>query len=140
VTVHKVDYASHAELVRVLKGQDAVISTLAVLAQEAQVQLIDAAVAAGVQRFLPSEYGLDSTDDCVIADLKVYNGKIGTMKHLKSRAAEGKIGYTVLITGLYLDFCLGNGLLVSNWSRQRKSFHILQSLGVRHQKQKCNRV
>jgi hypothetical protein len=113
VTVHEVDYACQKELVAALKNQDAVVSTLAALAQEAQIQLIDAAVEAGVQRFLPSEYGLDSTDERVITELKVYSGKVKTVNHVKSMAAEGKIGYSILITGLYLDFCLGNGLLVS---------------------------
>jgi hypothetical protein len=108
-----VDYASHESLIAVLRGQDAVVSTLAVLAQEAQKNLIDAAVEAGVKRFLPSEYGLDSTDLRIERDIKAFAGKIGTRQYLETKVAEGKIDSTVLITGLYLDYCLKTGMIVS---------------------------
>ncbi len=48
-------------LTQALKGQDAVISMLPITALDQQGPLIEAAIAAGVKRFIPSEYGSDST-------------------------------------------------------------------------------
>ena len=55
-----VDYNSHASLVQALEGSHTVLSFTQVLSdadQTAQKNLIDAAVAAKVARFAPSEYG-----------------------------------------------------------------------------------
>ena len=52
-----VDYASMESLTDALRGQDAVVSTLASVSLSAQFLMIDAAIAAGVKRFIPSEFG-----------------------------------------------------------------------------------
>jgi hypothetical protein len=57
VTVKKVDTTSADALTEALKGQDAVISTVGTAAAGAQKIMIDAAVAAHVKRFIPSEFG-----------------------------------------------------------------------------------
>lgn len=54
------DYSNQSALVEVLKGTHTLLSFLQVMresGQESEKQLIDAAVAAGVKRFAPSEYG-----------------------------------------------------------------------------------
>lgn len=61
VKVVDVDFASVESLESALAGQEVVISTVASSALESQIILIDAAVAAGVKRFIPSEYGSIST-------------------------------------------------------------------------------
>lgn len=48
-------------LSKVFEGKDAVISFLPILSLEAQAIAIEAAIVAGVKRFIPSEYGSDST-------------------------------------------------------------------------------
>ncbi|GIJ92658.1 hypothetical protein Asppvi_001936 [Aspergillus pseudoviridinutans] len=48
-------------LTEAFKGQDAVISMLPITALGDQGVVIEAAIAAGVKRFIPSEYGSDST-------------------------------------------------------------------------------
>ncbi len=58
--VKKVDVTSFDALTDVLKGQDAVVSTITTGAVNNQRLIIDAAVAARVKRFLPSEFGLDT--------------------------------------------------------------------------------
>jgi hypothetical protein len=49
------DY-SEASLLEALKDQDAVVSTIGALGTLAQIKLIDAAIAAGVKRFIPSDF------------------------------------------------------------------------------------
>jgi uncharacterized protein YbjT (DUF2867 family) len=54
-----VDYSSIDWLKSALAGQDAVVFTVGTPGLAGQTTLVDAAIAAGVGRFLPSEYGVD---------------------------------------------------------------------------------
>lgn len=56
VDVKKVDLSSQQDLVEAFKDQDAIICTLNDAAVSAQTGLIEAAVEAGVKRFIPSEW------------------------------------------------------------------------------------
>jgi putative NADH-flavin reductase len=97
------DYASHESLVSAFKGADAVVSALGRLVIPAQKPLIDAAVDAGVQRFIPSEYGGDTFDEKV----RVMPGlqqKAIILDHLAKLAEDGKIEWTAIMTGPFLDW------------------------------------
>lgn len=52
---------SEESLVQALKGQDAVVSMLPIMALGEQAKVAEAAIKAGVKRFIPSEYGSDSS-------------------------------------------------------------------------------
>jgi len=67
VTVYKTDYST-TSLLKAFQGQDAIVSAIAVLSAPQQASIIDAAIEAGVKRFIPSEYGIDSASSGV-ADL-----------------------------------------------------------------------
>ena len=60
----RANYDSAKSLKAAFQGQDAVISLVGGTALGDQNKLIDAAIAAGVKRFLPSEYGSDTTNNC----------------------------------------------------------------------------
>lgn len=53
VTVYRTDYEEES-LLQAFKGQDAIVSTVATFATHLQVSIINAAVKAGVKRFIPS--------------------------------------------------------------------------------------
>jgi hypothetical protein len=53
----------------VFKGQDAVVSAIATASASLQKKLIDAAIKAGVQRFVPSEFGSDTRNEKAMAIL-----------------------------------------------------------------------
>lgn len=74
VTHVKSDF-SLSSLTEAFKGQDAVISMLPITALGDQAVVIEAAIAAGVKRFIPSEYGSDSTvsTDLCISLYSAYN-------------------------------------------------------------------
>ena len=60
VTWHAVSYGNANDLREALTGVHTVLSFIQLLSdpnQESQKNLIDAAIAAGVKRFAPSEYG-----------------------------------------------------------------------------------
>ncbi|KAK8023720.1 hypothetical protein PG993_011786 [Apiospora rasikravindrae] len=58
--VRRVDFTSLEDLTGALEGQDAVVSVIGTMAVGQQRVLVEAAARAGVGRFVPSEYGLDT--------------------------------------------------------------------------------
>ena len=72
VQVIRVDYTSVPDLTAALTGQDAVISVLTTSAMEIQIPLIEAAVKAGVRRFLPPEFCANISNPKA-ANLPVYH-------------------------------------------------------------------
>ncbi|KAJ5776557.1 uncharacterized protein N7511_001568 [Penicillium nucicola] len=112
--VVKVDYESLDSLKNALSGQDVVVSTLGVGAvpRDTHLRLVDAAVAAGVKRFIPSEYGCDTTNPNT-AKLPVFGDKIAVQEHLKKANKESGLSYTFLITGPFLDWGIDVGFLIN---------------------------
>jgi hypothetical protein len=105
VHVLKTDYTV-ASLTSLLSSShiDAVVSSLGGPALAApQIALIDAAKAAGVKRFLPSEFGSDSTNPKVLELAELLNRKKRIVDHLKTKQGDG-FEWTSLITGLFLDW------------------------------------
>ncbi|KAM0206546.1 hypothetical protein ACHAPQ_009298 [Fusarium lateritium] len=107
--VIEVDYDSLDSLTAALQGQDAVVSTLGSLAIPSQDLLIDAAIAAGVKRFLPSEFGSNLVIPSV-RNLPVFRTKVIIEDKLIALANEGKISYTFVFNAGFLDWGLDNGL------------------------------
>ncbi|PWY75336.1 NAD(P)-binding protein [Aspergillus sclerotioniger CBS 115572] len=107
IQVHHVDYSSQASLTNALRGQDAVVSALSPRALDHQLIIIDAAVAAGVRRLIPSEFGSD-TSNPKCATLPVYHSKIETQNTLKGTPS---LTYTVICTGPFLDWGLTRGFM-----------------------------
>lgn len=106
VDYKSVDYEDASTLATALKGIDAVVSNLGAPALGLQSKLIDAAIEAGVKRFIPSEFGCDTTNPKTAA-LPVFGAKVGTQKYLAAVAKEGKITYTLVATGAFLDWGIG---------------------------------
>ena len=104
IDVKYVDYDSVESLTAALKGQDAVVSTLAGAALDKQTKLIDASIAAGVKRYLPSEFGSNTTDPRVVELVPPFRGKISFVDYLKSK--ENDISWTSVLTGPFFDWCL----------------------------------
>lgn len=97
------DYNSVSSLAAAFAGQDAVVSTIASAALQDQQALIDAAVQAGVKRFIPSEFGSNVTNEKT-RGLAVFAGKLATVDYLKKK--EGEITWSALLNGGFLDWGL----------------------------------
>jgi len=109
VKVIKADYSSSSSLTAALQGQDAVISIVGGVALGDQQKFIDAAIAAGVKRFLPSEFGSNTPDPRVNAIVPIFAAKTGAVDYLKSK--ENEITWSSLITGPFFDWGLKVGFL-----------------------------
>ncbi|KAL3457254.1 hypothetical protein BJX64DRAFT_20737 [Aspergillus heterothallicus] len=111
-SVLAVDYSSVEELTAVLRGQDVVISTCSQSGLETQFSLIEAAVAAGVKRFIPSEFTADIGNPKAAA-LPQYAGQLRIQELLRKTANENPgFTYTSIRNGVFLDWGLAMGFQV----------------------------
>lgn len=112
VQVIKTDF-SFDSLYRDLAGQDAVICTLGgVEGFRDQARIIDAAIAAGVKRFIPSEFGSDTTSPNVSNIVPVFGPKVEAIDYLKSKESA-MFSWTSVVPGMFFD-----------WVSQRHSHNI----------------
>lgn len=108
----KPDFDSLESLTAAFKGQDAVISAVAAEGHLSQSLLIDAAIAAGVKRFLPGEFGSDLSNPNG-SKLPVFAHKVATRKHIEDKIRAGAdITYTYVINGAFLDWGLDVGFIL----------------------------
>ncbi|KAJ5118892.1 uncharacterized protein N7443_007822 [Penicillium atrosanguineum] len=109
VTVLKSDF-SKASLEAAFRGQDAVVSVVGATAFNEQKALVDAAICAGVQRFIPSEFSANSQSDAVLQLLPLFGQKNDLIKYLKSKEASGLTWTGIATSGLF-DWGLQNRFL-----------------------------
>ncbi|KAM5458536.1 hypothetical protein MaudCBS49596_000450 [Microsporum audouinii] len=107
VKVAKVDYDNQSTLVSALRGQDALIITMAAFAPEGtQLKLVEAAAEAGVPYVIPNGWGLDPThplsDDVFIGP---------AWRAIFKRIEElGKSSWINFVSGFWYEFSLGGGV------------------------------
>jgi hypothetical protein len=107
IKILKADYSSVSSLTTALKGQDAVIS--AIPSMDVQYLLIDASIAAGVKRFIPSEFGSNTANPELVKVVPIFGGKANVAEYLKKK--ENVISWTNVITGPFFDWGLKVGFL-----------------------------
>lgn len=112
VTVVPVDYDSLESLTNALKGQDAVVSTIASAAIVTQLRLVEAAAKAHVERFIPSEFGSNTVAEKTRA-LPVFKDTIAVQDALQKEAASGGMTYTLICTGPFLDWGILVGFIIN---------------------------
>ncbi|MCJ1379505.1 hypothetical protein MMC17_002606 [Xylographa soralifera] len=112
VTVHRIsDDYPEAELVAAFKGQDAVISTLSHAVKGGHKPIIDAAIKAGVKRFVPSEFGSDTTNPKAAALIPaMFAAKIEVVNYLKEKEGTG-LTWTAVVTGAFFDWAMKVGFM-----------------------------
>lgn len=117
-----VDYDSLDSLTAALAGQDAVVSTInPVTPLDAQKRFIDAAIAAGVKRFVPSEFGCD-LDNKLARTLPVFSPKIEIQSYLKEKAESTPLTYTFAYSGPFLDWGLEHQIVLKTVDSKPRLF------------------
>ncbi|KEF61793.1 uncharacterized protein A1O9_03363 [Exophiala aquamarina CBS 119918] len=114
VKIEEVDFSSAKSLAPVLRGHDSVVVLTGRDELEPQKQVIDAAIEAGVEQIIPSSFGVDSTIPEIRA-LPSIAVKIKMEDYLLSKISspDTSTSYTIIQTGLFLDWALGVGMLVN---------------------------
>ena len=98
-------------LTAALQGVDVLVSMVAHTAIDNQTVLIDAAIAAGVKRFIPSEYASCSTNP-KLETFPIYAPLTKIRHYLQEKAKVGELTWTVLACGAFLDFLFDRPLLL----------------------------
>ncbi|CAJ0543899.1 Ff.00g039820.m01.CDS01 [Fusarium sp. VM40] len=112
VKVSRVDYKNESSLIEALRDHKAVVSTLSIFGDNAQEALVDASIKAGVKRFIPSEFGSD-TSNPLVAKIPIFAPKVQLQEYLKTKAREHDgFSYTFIFNGPFLDWGLAAGMLV----------------------------
>lgn len=96
--------ASVDELATTFAGQDAVVDLTRGDGLEDHKKYIDAAVKAGVKRYIPSQYGCDTADERVVKVMKpIFDGKVATAEYLKGKEKDG-LTWTGIVTNPFFDW------------------------------------
>lgn len=106
VHVKKVDFKSEESLTAALAGQDALVCVIGTMATGEQLRLVDAAVAAKIKRFIPSEYGLNTRTVGASTKLgKMLGTKIKTVDYLIAKTEQVSwFSWTGLGNNLFFDW------------------------------------
>ncbi|SPJ87039.1 related to 2`-hydroxyisoflavone reductase [Fusarium torulosum] len=109
VTVRRVDITSVESIKEAITGLDAVVSTVATAATGNQKVIIDAAIAARVPRFIPSEFGIPSRQNRDTKIGRLLATKVQNTDYLVELAEKHEwFSWTGLSNGLFLDAGLRN--------------------------------
>ncbi|KAJ5584017.1 uncharacterized protein N7459_003817 [Penicillium hispanicum] len=113
LSIREVDFSSVDSLAPALEGAEVVISCLATSAIGSQNPLIDASIVAGVKRFIPAEFGMDSLNP-LCAQLPVCEPKVATQRYLIEKSIEHPgFSYSGIANGLFLDWCIKEGIIIN---------------------------
>ncbi|KAH7022167.1 NmrA-like family-domain-containing protein [Ilyonectria destructans] len=112
-TIKEVDYAVEGDLVAALDGVDVVVSTLGTESISIQPALINAAITAGVKRFIPSEFGSDTANQRT-RNLPVYSQKVKVQDALVEKAKQHPaFSYTWVFNNAFLDWGIQAGFIIN---------------------------
>ncbi|EAQ87137.1 hypothetical protein CHGG_03756 [Chaetomium globosum CBS 148.51] len=102
------DYPT-ASLTTAFHNQDVVISCLTTLSTSDQFRFVDAALAAGVRRYVPSEYGLNNARADAQALNVVFRDKGAVQAYLRER--EGRMEWMAVSCGMWIGWSVRNDFL-----------------------------
>ncbi|MFD2513373.1 NmrA family NAD(P)-binding protein [Pontibacter locisalis] len=109
-TIVEVDYGSASDLVKACHGASCVVSALSGLREvilDVQTKLLDAAVEAGVPRFIPSDFAIDFTKLPYGT-----NRNLDLRKEFHERLNKALIAPTSILNGMFSDLLTGQAPLV----------------------------
>lgn len=94
------------ELVPAFTGQDVVVNCMTSLSVSDQFRMIDAAITAGVRRYVPSEYGLNNMRPDAQALNVVFHDKGKVQEYLRSKADQGVLEWMSISCGMWLKWSM----------------------------------
>jgi hypothetical protein len=90
-------------LLRAFHGQDAVVCTLPALNTSPEARMIRAAVQAGVKRFIPAEFGLETRNTESLALIPTMADKVAVLDELIAYESE-TFSWSSIATGVFFDW------------------------------------
>ncbi|KAF4539864.1 Isoflavone reductase family protein [Lasiodiplodia theobromae] len=122
----KIDTSSKDELTSAFKGQDAVVNAIGdPLNVEDNKAVVDAAIAAGVKRIVPSEYSTN-LENPLSRKLPNVQAKVAIRDYITSvipSTAAAATTWTSVNSGPFLDLVFPFGMLGPNLAERKATFH-----------------
>ena len=109
--VAEADFADLESLKSAFQGQDAVVSVVGDAGIHSQKLMIDAAIAAGVKRFLPSNFGSNMANPNS-RKLPVFAPKVAVEDCLIEKSKTTELTYTFVYIGGFTDFGIQNKVIM----------------------------
>ncbi|PYH40394.1 aromatic alcohol reductase [Aspergillus saccharolyticus JOP 1030-1] len=109
------------DLVKAFEGQDAVVNAITSFSVAEQLKFIDAAITAGVKRFVPSEYGLDNNTPAAQELSPVFKDKGLVQEYLRSKESSG-LTWTAIACGMWLGWSMRNNFLGLDYPNRTITF------------------
>lgn len=103
------DYPAE-QLEAAFQNQDVVVNAITSTSLGVQYRFIDAAIAAGVKRYIPSEFGLDNSNPVAQALSPVFKAKGEVRAYLQSREGSG-LTWTAIACGMWLKWSFQHDFL-----------------------------
>jgi uncharacterized protein YbjT (DUF2867 family) len=103
--VVEADFTDLGSLKTAFEGQDAVVSVVGEAGVAGQKILVDAAIAAGVKRFLPSNFGSNMANPNS-RKLPVFTSKVIVEDYIIEKATTTPLTYSFVYVGGFTDFTL----------------------------------
>lgn len=129
VAVREADITDHSSLIPVLEGTDYLVSCVPLVATESQYPLIWAAKEAGVERFVPSEFGAIYEWEQFWPTDTVHRD-IARQKAFIRRVIElAGLDYTIIPAGLWPEYYLVEPVAVMGDGNQKISWSSGQDVG-----------
>ncbi|PPJ49916.1 hypothetical protein CBER1_04694 [Cercospora berteroae] len=108
VEVARVDYKDQNSLVKALQGQDALVITMNVFADQGNQlkALFEAAGHAAVRWILPNEWSPDTADEGLVRDVAIFQKNVAARKLIEELGQSSYIG---VVTGFWYEWSLAIG-------------------------------
>ncbi|KAK3056357.1 hypothetical protein LTR09_002864 [Extremus antarcticus] len=116
-----VDFSDVSALTDALTGFDALISTVGSPGIQSQTYMVDAAVAAKVKRFIPSEFGSDMSN-ARARSLPVYKLKVEVEEYIENALKGSETSYTPVYNSAFLDWGIQRKLLIDIEGKKMEMF------------------
>ena len=97
-------------LLKAFKGQDVIVDLAPQHQLDQRKSCIDAAIKAGVKRYIPGEFGSNTEVPEVNAAVPLFQSKLDVQHYLKSKEKEG-LTWTGVLNGPFFDWGLRLGIL-----------------------------
>jgi hypothetical protein len=110
------------ELILAFRGQDVVINCMTSLLVADQFRIIDAAITAGVRRYVPSEYGLNNMRRDAQALNLVFHDKGKIQEYLRAKAQAGIIEWMSIACGMWIRWSMAHDFLGMHVGERRFVF------------------
>lgn len=115
---HVPDDYPHDILVDAFKDIDVIIAAVAMPAMGQQFKFIDAAIAAGVKRYIPTEYGLEDLPDWLVKIRPMFQTKHDVRDYLVSKEKDG-LEWTGVLCNMFFDMGVRSGLFQFDWKAKK---------------------